>query len=131
MDVSRRALLAGGGGGLAASAAAGSYWLAARDVVDHAVIVTSDRETAHDVIVATDFDGEAAVHGPRTLTADDHWTTTRFDSRGELTVHFDVDGETVREDVHELPTVDRSRSSFTMLELLPDDEIRYGVWVEE
>lgn len=55
----------------------------------------------------------------------------QFDTKGELAVRFDVDGETVCEDVHEVPTVAHSRSSFAFLKLLPDDELRYRVLVEE
>lgn len=129
--VARRELLIGGLG-VAAATTAGAFWYMNEDGVDHVVTVYNGREDPHDVTVDLEFDGQSTTYGPETIPGNgSEWTTTRFDSRGELTVRFDVDGEVVREDVHEIPTVERSRSSFAMLELLPDDEIRYGVWVED
>ena len=123
----RRTLLAGAGIGGTALLAGCSDPI--RGSTDHLVQIVNLRETAHDVFVETDFEGETSEYGPKTIEPNGNWKVRRVESRGELTVRVHVDDTLIWDDTHEIPTPSGDRRSFAQVELLPDD-VRTGVMQE-
>ncbi|MFP8952251.1 hypothetical protein ACLI4Z_04640 [Natrialbaceae archaeon A-arb3/5] len=127
----RRPLLAGLGTGMGTLVAGCSAIPSATASPTHLVQVANSRETSHDVLVELERDGEEREHGPKTVTPSTTWDVEQIESTGTVTVRVYVDDALVWDDTHEIPTPGENRSSYAVVRLEPDGEVRAFVEAED
>lgn len=137
INMKRRTLLAGTGTGASTLVAGCSRFNGVSTLTDgsnspnHLVQITNYRDTAQKAFVECGLENEISEYGPESVELDETWQVTRVENQGTFTVRFYVNDELVWEDTHEVPTPNERRSSSAHVELLPDDETRTQVMVED
>ena len=97
----------------------------------HYIQISNRRDESHEVLVSYSFDQDEETLGPHRIDAGESWSAVRFDKPGQLVASIDVEGKTVWNTSHQIPDVEKGRVSAALLSLLPDNEIRTTVRVEQ